>query len=470
MQQAHWVDQVREAERPLLESLPDGVLMQRAAVGLAVGIAGFLRESGGGLPGRRVLILAGSGDNGGDALWAGAWLARRGASVQAIALSDRIHRPGLAALQAAGGLLVAAEQAQRPDVVVDGIVGIGGSGPLREPAREVVARFDGVPTVAVDVPSGVGVDSGEIDGPHVTADLTITFGTLKACHLVDPAASACGRVELVDIGLTLPPAPITALQADDVAALVPRPGSTSQKYSRGVLGVRTGSSRYPGAAVLSTGGALRLVGMLRYVGGAAEQVLAAHPEVVVGAGRVQAWVVGSGGGDDAPDELEAAMSDGVPVAVDADGLTGVTGPLSVPAVLTPHAGELARLLSSLPGEQPVERDRIEAAPLHHVQQAAAATGSVVLLKGARTLVATPDGQVRVNTTGVPWLATAGSGDVLAGVVGALLAGGLDPVDAASAGAWLHGAAGTLASQGGPICASDLVGALPRVVAALLDDV
>ncbi len=184
--------------------------------------------------------------------------------------------------------------------------------------------------------------------------------------------------------------------------------------------MRAGSAQYSGAALLSVAGASSgLCGMVRYVGepGVADRVRSAHPEVV-GEGRVQAWVVGSGGGVGARGaELAAALADGVPTVVDADALTHVTGPLPEPTVLTPHAGELARMLG-------VERAEIEATPLAHARRAAASYRCVVLLKGRHTLVATPDGRVRVTETGTPWLATAGAGDVLGGLIGALLAAGL----------------------------------------------
>lgn len=452
MRSAHSVEQVRAAERPLLDSLPEGALMQRAAAGLATAIADFVGQ----VYGARVLLLVGAGDNGGDALFAGAMLARRGAQVSALLLAEQVHEAGLAALLTAGGVRRTAPTdgscygshvsvgGKRPDVVVDGIVGIGGRPGLRDNAVAALEALDGVPVVAVDVPSGVDVDGGRIDGSHVRADLTVTFGTLKPAHLVDPAASACGVVELVDIGLSLPEAGIEALQAADVRALLQTPDPSAHKYSRGVVGLRTGSAEYPGAAVLGASGAVGLCGMVRYVGSAAEAVLAAHPEVVVGEGRVQAWVVGSGGGEGSAAALDRAVADGVPVVVDADAL--VHARPGGRQVLTPHAGELARML----GER---RESIEAEPLRWVRAAASSYECVVLLKGRRTLVAHPDGRVRVNTTGTPWLASAGSGDVLAGVVGALLAVGLDPFDAASVGAWLHGCAAQLIA--GPVQASEL---------------
>ncbi len=458
MRSAHTVEQVRTAEEALMATLPDGVLMQRAARGLAHAVADLLGE----VYGARVHLLVGSGANGGDALHAGAHLARRGAAVTAHLLSPgKTHAGGLAAFRAAGGRVVDGAPRRRPDVVVDGIVGIGGSGGLRPEAAAAVAELGDVPVVAVDTPSGVGVDTGTLDGPHVRAAVTVTFGTHKVAHLVEPAAQACGAVHLVDIGLDLPAADVTALQPEDVARLLPVPEPAAHKYTRGVVGVRAGSAQYTGAAVLCVAGAsCGLVGMVRYAGAADLQVRAAHPEVVVGEGRVQAWVVGSGGGDDAAGALSAAVGDGVPVVVDADALTALDRPLEVPAVLTPHAGELARMLGT-------ERETVEAEQLRHAREAADRFGAVVLLKGRHTLVAAPDGRVRVTTVGPPWLATAGAGDVLAGLCGALLAAGLDPFDAGSAGSWLHGAAAALASRGGPLRAPDVAAALPEACRLLL---
>jgi ADP-dependent NAD(P)H-hydrate dehydratase / NAD(P)H-hydrate epimerase len=457
MRSAHTVEQVRAAEGALMATLPEGTLMQRAAAGLASAIADLL----GATYGAKVLLLVGSGDNGGDALFAGAMLARRGAQVQAVALADRVHEAGLAALRRAGGRLVPLAEVRRPDVVVDGIVGIGGRGGLRQNAVEALAEVNGVPIVAVDTPSGVDVDTGHLDGPHVNADVTVTFGTHKVCHLVEPAASACGAVQLVDIGLDLPEAAVTALQADDVAALLPTPPAEAQKYTRGVVGIRAGSERYPGAGVLSTAGASTgLAGMVRYAGGAPDAVRAAHPEVVVGEGRVQAWVVGSGGDTDAEEALRAAMRDDVPLVLDADALRHLPHELDRPALLTPHAGELAAMLG-------VERADVEADQLGSARRAAERWNATVLLKGHHTLVAEPDGRVRVTTVGTPWLATAGAGDVLGGLCGALLAAGLPTYDAGSVGSWLHGAAATWASRGGPITAPGVAAAIPAVVADLL---
>lgn len=459
MRQAHTVESVRAAEATLMATLPEGALMARAAAGLAAGIADHL----GGAYGRRVLLLVGPGDNGGDALHAGAVLARRGAQVRALPLAAQVHEAGLRALRSAGGRVVDLGEAVdgRPDVVVDGIVGIGGRPGLRDDARAALEALRGVPVVAVDVPSGVGVDTGEAAEPHVRADVTLTFGTHKVAHLVDPAAAACGAVHLVELGLDLPGPAVESLQPQDVAGLVAPPPEQAHKYTRGVVGVRAGSAAYPGAALLCVAGAATgLAGMVRYVGPAAvaDRVRQAFPEVV-GDGTVQSWAVGSGGDDQAAQALSAVLAQDVPVVVDADALAHLPAGRDGSLVLTPHAGELARMTGAA-------RADVEAAPLRHVREAADRWGATVLLKGRRTLVAGPDGRVRANPTGVSWLATAGAGDVLTGLVAALLARGLDPFDAASAGAWLHGAAARLASQGGPIVAGDVARAVPRVVGSL----
>ena len=463
MRRAHTVEQVRAAEVDLMARLPEGTLMQRAATGLAVAISNFLGHT----YGARVVLLIGSGDNGGDALYAGVRLVRRGARVTAVLLSDKAHAAGLEALLAVGGRVGSTDDIAGADVVVDGIVGIGGRPGLRPDAlaaAELAGQY-GVPIVAVDTPSGVDVDTGETPEPHVQAALTVTFGTHKICHLIDPAATACGPVHLVEIGLDLPPAAVESLQAADVRELYPVPDGESDKYSRGVLGLMAGSAQYPGAAVIATAGALGgPVGMVRYVGpdAVAAQVRAAHPEVVAGEGRVQAWAVGSGLGDELDVSRVRDLLDAEePIVLDADGLRALEDSGDHTGVLaTPHAGELARLLG-------VDRATVEAARLEHARLAAERFDATVLLKGSTTVIAAPDGQVRVNTNATPWLATAGAGDVLAGLCGALLAAGLTTLDAASVGAYLHAAAANLASASGPITALTVAATLPEATRQIL---
>ncbi|KUM74880.1 bifunctional ADP-dependent NAD(P)H-hydrate dehydratase/NAD(P)H-hydrate epimerase [Streptomyces curacoi] len=470
MRTAYSVETVRAAERELMARLPDGALMQRAAAGLAAACADLL----GRVYGSRIVLLIGSGDNGGDALYAGARLARRGAGVTAILLTpERAHTGGLAALRRAGGRTAGVDAAEasieRADLVVDGIVGIGGKGGLRPevaPLAAAAAR-SGAAVVAVDLPSGVDVDTGEVRGEAMRADLTVTFGTHKPGLLIDPAREYAGVVRLVDIGLALPSEAVEleALQHADVARLLPLPAAETDKYRRGVVGIAAGSARYPGAAVLAVAGALRGgAGAVRYVGPAGDAVIARFPETLVSdrgpkkAGRVQAWVVGPGAGDDAATVAEVLATD-VPVLIDADGLR-LADPEAVrgrtaPTLMTPHAGEAAALLG-------VSREEVEGARLASVRELAARYAAAVLLKGSTTLVAGAGGTgpVRVNPTGTSWLATAGSGDVLSGLTGSLLAAGLTAVDAASVAAYLHGLSARFAADGAPVGAHDVAEGIP----------
>ncbi|HEY6280127.1 MAG TPA: NAD(P)H-hydrate epimerase, partial [Streptosporangiaceae bacterium] len=256
MRRAHDVATIRAAEQALMAALPPGTLMQRAAAGLAVVCAGVL----GRVYGSRVVVLAGSGDNGGDALYAGARLARRGARVTAVAAASRVHEQAAAALRAAGGRVTGTGDPGLPgligtaDLVLDGLLGIGGRGRLREPQAALAElAATGPVVVAVDLPSGIDADSGTVDGPAVRADVTVTFGTWKPGLLIDPGAGHAGVAELVDIGLGpyLAEPVAAAFQAADVAALLAQPPGESDKYRRGVLGIVAGSDRFTGAATLA---------------------------------------------------------------------------------------------------------------------------------------------------------------------------------------------------------------------------
>ncbi len=503
MRDAYQVTAVRAAERALMEIVPDGALMGRAAAGLASVCAALLARYPGHVYGTRVVVLAGSGDNGGDALYAGARLASRGVAVTAIVPGSKAHPGGTAALRAAGGRVSGDPGAQaglidHADLIVDGLLGIGGRGGLREPfaglARQAArARQAGATVVAVDLPSGIDADTGAVDGPAVRADVTVTFGAIKPGLLIDPGAGHAGAVELVDIGLRpyLKDRPCArAPQRDDISELLPRPGAESDKYRRGVLGLLAGSDRFTGAVLLSAGGAVRGgAGMVRVVTAdvAAVLVRQAWPEAVVtvhpddsdwdlpgSVGRVQAWVAGPGmgTGQDAAARLTTILRTDLPVLVDADGLTILSQhqgllPRQAPTLITPHAGELARLLGT-------DAASVEAQRLEHARRAAGQLGVTVLLKGSTTVIAPPDASepVLVNPTGTPWLATAGSGDVLSGLACALLAQGLAPAQAGLAAAYLHGLAGRLAAGSpdgpgqAPIGASDLVRALPAAFRSL----
>lgn len=260
--------------------------------------------------------------------------------------------------------------------------------------------------------------------------------------------------------------------ARDAARWIAVPGEGSDKYTRGVLGVVTGSDLYPGAAVLGVEAAARTgVGMIRYLGARrpAEEVLRRRPEAVTAPGRVQAWLIGSGMDASArpPDDaqrLRAALDDGTPLVVDA-GALDLVGEARGPVVVTPHYRELAGMLDADPHE-------IAAAPADWAARAADRLRVTVLLKGHTTYVVAAGGSRRAVTAGPPWLATAGSGDVLGGVLGALVATHADEVAEAgpealaalaATAAWLHGRAGDRASAGGPIVALDIAGELPAVI-------
>ena len=461
MRHYYTAGQIRAAEAPLLAGLPDGALMRRAATGLATAIAAELRRRTAGLAGRSVCAVIGSGDNGGDALWAATFLRRRGVAATAVLLNpEHTHAGALAAFRAAGGRVVSGPPTGT-DLVIDGVVGISGTGPLRPAAAEVFAAVAaaGIPVVAVDIPSGIDVHTGAVTGPAVRAALTVTFGGLKPVH----ALADCGRVELINIGLEVPDSSLLGLDAADVRACWPVPGPHDDKYTQGVVGIVAGSAAYPGAAILCSGAAVAATsGMVRYAGPATAEVLAHWPEVVAvpgvaAAGRVQAWVVGPGLGTDeaAVSALTHVLNTDLPVIVDADGLTilsahpHLVANRSAPTVLTPHAGEYGRLATGagLPATlkpDPVGSDRVAAA-----RRLADSLGATVLLKGNVTVIADPR-STYLNPAGGSWAATAGSGDVLSGIIGALLAAGLPAGEAAAAAAFVHArAANASAADPGP---------------------
>ncbi|XAS66400.1 NAD(P)H-hydrate epimerase [Micrococcaceae bacterium Sec5.7] len=492
--------QIRDTEEPFLASGMGAALMQRAAHGLANAVVRELRSRGRRLYGASVAVLAGKGNNGGDGLFAAALLAGRGMRTTAVLTAGEGHAGALAAFERAGGRVYSltdanvtelAAEAARADVVLDAILGTGANGGLRGTAAAFVALLGAAGpglVVACDVPSGVDADTGEVNAPVLPAGLTVTFGAAKAGLLADPGANFAGRVQVVPIGIEagLPWPALKRLEAEDLALLLPRPERRSHKYSRGVLGVVAGSAAYPGAAVLACRGALAAgVGMVRYLGPpeVAELVRQACPEVVCSSGtvaetHVQAWLVGSGLDDSDPEQLQRvrdAADSGLATIADAGALPALPHVLAPQVVLTPHAGELAVLLNSLGVE--LDRQGVEASTLAAVRQAAGLTEATVLLKGATTLVASPFQDFYSQSEGSPWLATAGSGDVLAGIIGALLAQvgsdvgrftdlGIDPDERwaaiAAMAASLHGLAGTRASAGGPLAAGRIADAIPGV--------
>ncbi len=512
MLQAFTAGQVRSAEEPFLAAGQGAALMQRAAHGLFAVAAGMLQGSGG-LYGRTVVVLAGGGNNGGDALYAAARLARRGMGATAVAVSERIHPDALAVFIHAGGRLERltadttdplAARCAAADLIIDGILGTGATGALRGPVADLIEainakagpRGERRPQVlACDGPSGVDLDSGRIEGPVLRADATATFGAAKAGLLTGAGALAAGELNVIDIGLGLAngaaPAPaVRRLELADAAALYRRPRSTDHKYTRGVLGIAAGSEQYPGAAVLATGAALATgVGMVRYLGPRSVGALinSVHPEAVCSTGgvaeaRSQAWLVGPGAVGDLEQARRArdAITSGLPVVVDAGALAEVPRTVGPQVILTPHAGELVAFLGGR--GRPVTRTAIEASPAEYALETARLTGATVLLKGYTTVTAAPSGEVFSQADATPWLATAGSGDTLAGILGALAAAAAEDGTAAAragvpesakwaavaaAAALIHGRAGQRAARRGPVVVSDLPGEIGAVVAGLL---
>ncbi|MFC7376063.1 MULTISPECIES: NAD(P)H-hydrate dehydratase [unclassified Brachybacterium] len=522
MIRGYTAQEVREAEQPLLSA--GQPLMLRAARALADRVRERLEAGADGEPdspephretpvGPRVLVLAGRGSNGGDGLHAAAMLRRDGIAAEAIATADGVHAEGAAALRDAGGTIHSLAESSADDLrqviagaglVLDAILGIGGRPEIPaalEPLLEAV-RAEQVPVIAVDVPSFVDATSGRAAPGALAASETVTFGAVKAGLLLPGAAHLTGTLHPVDLGLGehLPARPAAErLEDSDLRALWPRPERDATKYSRGVVAVVAGSPRFPGAAVLTCSGAARAgAGMVRCVApqSVLDLVLQTRPEVVgqptdtvdlEEIGRTDALVVGSGIGGEDPraragldvlshdidhagehgkdrdgDGGAGGLERGV---IDAGGLAAMTAEhrFGSDVVLTPHRGEAERLADRLGIGTDLPGPELAAA-------LAGATGATVLLKGAVTLVAPGDGgPLRAQDDATSQLATAGTGDVLAGVIGTLLAAGLPGPDAAALGAMLHGRAGRLASRDGlrPLVALDVADHLPAALGAIL---
>ncbi|MFA7323117.1 MAG: NAD(P)H-hydrate dehydratase [Candidatus Nanopelagicales bacterium] len=488
---------IQQAEQAHAAELAAGVLMDRAAHGVAAAVIDLLTRTRGGVVGARIVVLAGSGNNGADALFAGARLSRRGAHLLAISVGPAMHDAARDAFAAAGGRLIAWGDPAAPavlheaDLVIDGLLGIGATGELREPIASIVRATHGLAAliVAVDVPTGVNADTGQVLADAVDADQTVTFGGLKPGLITMPGKAFAGGVRIVDIGIGDALESCGAvIDADDVAFWVPEPGINDHKYRRGVVGICAGSAQYPGAAFLSTAAALAAdMGMVEFLDRGDDLVLpvvTSYPPVVATAAdpasnaRVNAWVVGPGfsGTPADRDAVGAILRCWTPVVLDAGALTVLSRDeqlresvrlRSLPTVVTPHEGEFARL-----SPVPISDGRIAAA-----QALASDLNVVVVLKGSGTVIASPDGALFIDLLGSPVLSTAGSGDVLAGLIGALLAGAaarsVEQVDdamaaeIAAAGCWLHGEAGRLAGMGGrSVTASELTACIGAAIASV----
>jgi len=495
------VASVRAAEQALMAEVAEGTLMRRAATGLESIIAGMLTQLRGRVPGSAVVVLVGSGNNGGDALWAASGLVGRGAGVLAITFADRWHDQGMRAFVRRGGRSIAVDDLDdetlsallaEADIILDGLTGIGGKGPLRGRAVDaaVAATISGAVVVSVDVPSGVDADTGHVADPTacIEADMTVTFGCVKPGLVLAPGRYFAGALRVVDIGLSdyLPPEECRILDEFDLALGVAEPTDGDYKYSRGVVCVAAGSAAYRGAAFLAVDGARYAgAGMVRYLSSStslAEGIAARFPDVVVTEKftdlredrRVTGFGVGPGWGDDASAEhtLHEILELDIPVVLDADALRllardraplmGRTDAGRI-SVITPHEGEFAALGFSI-GD-----DRLAAA-----RHAAKVLGCVVVLKGPGTVIATPSGDAFIDVFGSANLGTAGSGDVLTGLLAGMLAAGHARNGAmslpsaghiAAVAVGIHGLAGQLAGDAGrPVTASDIATFLPEAIA------
>lgn len=455
-------EQIRRAEAPLLEAGEGLRLMRRAAGQLAAVCRRVLGLSRGKVYGARVAVLVGPGNNGGDALFAAADLSRRGAAVTVVSVLGTPHEAGLAAAVSAGCRRAELDDAQcllgSADLVIDGIFGTGARPELPEHIEDLLSRWqassaraEGQITVAVDAPTGIDASTGRSAARAVRADWTVTFGGLKTGLFTGAGAQASGKVILAPIGLDFSDIPADAWIYDrsELGRLLSAPAPGDHKYTRGVVGICAGSADYPGAAILCTSAAAATgAGMVR-ISGEAElrrTVVASVPEAVAADGRVQVWAVGPGSPSE--EAIAQILTGSEPVVADAGAVDRLPDSLPAGSIITPHAGELVRVLSDL--GRSVERAEVEADPQRWARTAAEELGTVVLLKGHRTVIAEPDGTLHLPPAGSANLATAGTGDVLTGVLAALLAaeaaGGRRLVDqrtavTAAAAATLHGLAG-----------------------------
>lgn len=476
---------------------PGAVLMDRA--GRAVARAAV--RLAGGRYGRKAVVVCGKGNNGGDGFVAARALARSGLGARCLVVYDPAATTGdpaahLARMEAAGVRPEPFTPAALDgvDVVVDAVFGTGFRGMAEGRPGEslaVLATCE-APVVAVDIPSGVDGTTGAVEGPAVRATVTVAMGAEKLGTALAPGASFAGRVEVADIGIAVSEAAARLAGRADAAAVLPRRSPDSHKRSAGAVAILGGSAGMSGAVVLAARAAVRAGAGYATVGvthSVDEAVSALLPEVLsqtVVAGDVlgpealdgfasvlqRATSLALGPGLGQGEEQRALVTQALgavdlPVVLDADGLNVLAGHSGVlerrdgPLVVTPHPAEMARLLGLSVKE--VQADRLRTA-----QTAAERLGCVVLLKGYRTVIADPDGRAVVNPTGGAELASAGTGDVLTGIVAALLAAGLRPFEAAWAAAYLHGVAGEIGATDGPVgvLAWDVAEALPRALAVV----
>ena len=477
-------EEVRAAEQMAVQAgIPLWGLMQKAGQACADVLHAEFPEG-------RVVVLAGPGNNGGDAFVAAQRLRDLGRNVWVFDLAPKGERSleGQNALAGLNGARQPLEDLRLApdDIVLDGLFGAGLSRPLTGEAAFAIEQVNasGVRVVAIDVPSGVSGDAGAVAGPAVRADVTVTFCCKKAAHVLQPAAELCGEVVPAEIGFGrfVEAAGGGRLHENGPTLWDSKlrwPEASSHKHRRGRLAVVTGPIASTGAARLAAQAGLRAgagqvtllcpPAALMVVAGAVMAPLTAsfkdEHQLVALTETADAMVIGPAAGvnDKTRANVQALAQADRTLVLDADAITVFQGEaetlgglLEAPAVLTPHMGEFERLF---PGLLAKTANKVEA-----VRAGAKQVGAVVLLKGPDTVIAAPDGRAVVNIHASPFLATAGSGDVLAGIIGGLLAQGLDAFDAACAGAWMHGDAGIRAGAG--MTAEDLDQALRQTIAAL----
>ncbi|QNN65865.1 NAD(P)H-hydrate dehydratase [Sphingomonas rhizophila] len=444
-------DRMRAAEQAAIEGGTSvETLMDRAGTALAEAVH---RLAGTG----DTLILCGPGNNGGDGYVAGRKLVERGHRVRVAALAPPASAACVAAASRWDGETVTFEQASPSPILVDCLFGTGLTHGLEATVSERLSDLakSASSAIACDLPSGVGSDDGRCLSPVPAFDMTVTFGALKPAHRLMPALPSMGRVVLADIGIDA-----SSTWFEIGRPEVPALAAAAHKYSRGYVAVLAGemsgaASLAASAAARSGAGYVRVIGDGLFQGLPASVVVGGKLGLLADDGRIGSVLIGPGVGRGAGAKalLQAALDCGKPLVLDADALNelGANPTGMSDAILTPHAGEFARLFPGLDGTKP-----------EMTLQAARNSGAIVVSKGPDTLVASPDGRLGFAPPAPSWLASAGTGDVLAGIISALRARGMDAFDAACAGVWIHGRAAELA---GPLMiADDLISELPAVLA------
>lgn len=479
--------QMAEADRLTIESGTPGIELMRAAGEAVASITSDMFPDA-----KSVLVISGSGNNGGDGFIAAQAMADKWRTVRVVLIGDAssIKGDARAAMEAWTGdtLAWSSDLLNDTDIIIDALLGAGLSRDADGRFKDVIdaVNASGKPVLAVDVPSGLDGATGAKRGTAIRAAATVTFFRKKPGHLLLPGRALCGATHLVDIGIAPTVLPVLDIELVENSpalwgALYPVPKLDGHKYSRGHAMVVSGPRFQTGAARLAAKAALRagagLVTIASPLDAADEN--AAHVTAIMlrtadGTGqfnallkdeRINALVLGPGMGVDANTRSMAiaALGSGRPCVLDADALTsfanhapalGAAIKASQGTVLTPHTGEFHRLFGTF------DNDKLTAA-----RQAAKSSGAVIVFKGADTVIASPDGRAAINANAPPWLATAGVGDVLSGVAGAHLAMGMPPFEAACAAVWLHGRAGELIGPG--LTAEDLDAGLRGVIGELV---